>query len=898
MIRRTLLLLCCCSCLLVNAQAPGEGMMRSQVNTKFLEHLVKEKIDSVRKDHNLPALINDSTLYVAALDHADYMNRTNQLTHYEYDIPDKQTPQLRVKYHGGVQFMGVGENVLFDYGFRPVKDKQTGLSHVNSTYDELAYDMVNMWVHSPGHYQNIITPGYQMTGVAVSYNPESDKFYCAQVFGTTPGYVGGSDNKSFFTYSNYQPPHVVSGFDEVSHEEHSEYHTWHIRSPEDTLRDCTDCFNTVFRVSSTAINIVNGNIVFYTEETELMKMILDNKTDGLVAEIVPYQPVDCSNPAFYTKASRRNGQCIYNGRPLKPVYRKKLKKAFKKRKGRKFAEKFRMAKSDAAEENRFKRKLTAWRRNFYYPFSAQYFQANLGKIPKGLSGYYEINVLIIQQNRLCKVIHFTGFCGQPWDQRPHLEDITEFRTDSFAFTPKYRDRNFAIPFEKNKTTYRFEDIKPLLDSLGSDKITVLKADIHAFASVEGSAEGNKRLQEARARSIVAAMQSEQKDSISTVITTEENWELFDKQVKTAPQFRIFSGKTHDEVKQMLNDTALSHRLEPWLSLQRRATIRLTVKQEVTAATSCQWLTEKWNEWMDSALKPKNPKKRLYIDSLERMQGYYYRGLLSHTTDTSCLSKMNVPLDSMMAKLYYHNAWIRRYMVDTGDNRRKDDRFYYTLKRLIMQFPDRPYYPAAYACTRRWIEYWHEDGSTYDNAVDDKIIRSWLDWVEQGSPDSLLTGMDSLETAYHFSMVQVYSQPKDKNRRAAELFWLFNRYQRDTLSDSLALRLADYFTLHKYPELAVYILEPYALREQPHHGILMQYIRMRYVHYEEDSDGANDYYSLLLWSKGILTHEEWCSMFVGPCNISFQVFDHEATRSLYCEECEKERNYAESPEKWK
>jgi hypothetical protein len=192
---------------------------------------------------------------------------------------------------------------------------------------------------------------------------------------------------------------------------------------------------------------------------------------------------------------------------------------------------------------------------------------------------------------------------------------------------------------------------------------------------------------------------------------------------------------------------------------------------------------------------------------------------------------------------------------------------------------------------------HADGSYYDNNVDHKIIRSWLTWVEHATPDSLVQQVDSLETAYHFSMVQVYKQPKDKVRRAGELFWIFNRFLQDSIADSTALRLADYFTFHKYPELAVSILEPYALREQPHHGILMQYIRIRYVHYEEDAAGANDYFSLLVWAKTILTHEEWCSMFVGPCNISFQVFDHEATRNLYCEECADVPNYAESPALW-
>jgi hypothetical protein len=219
--------------------------------------------------------------------------------------------------------------------------------------------------------------------------------------------------------------------------------------------------------------------------------------------------------------------------------------------------------------------------------------------------------------------------------------------------------------------------------------------------VEGSAEINSRLQQQRAASIVRAMQSVQEDTIVTKITAEENWELFDKQVKTVPQFKQFAGKSHEEVKQMLNDTALSHRLEPWLSLQRRAMIKLTVKQEITPATSCQWLLAQWNQWMDSAMKPKTPKKQLYIDSLERMQGYYYRALLLHTADTACLSAMKVPVDAEMSRLYYHQAWMKRYLRE-GNDSAMDLRFYEELKRLVMQFPDRPYYPAAYACTRRWI----------------------------------------------------------------------------------------------------------------------------------------------------------------------------------------------------
>lgn len=879
------------------AQSPDDQLVRGAVNIRYLEHLVKTKADSVRRNHNLNALRNDSILYVAAADHAAYLKERSILTHYEKDISVKETPAQRVKFHGGSNFSGLGENILFTYGFIPIKKKDGGIE-VNSTYDQLAFDMVDSWVHSPPHYKNLITPTYQLTGVAVSYDFENDKFYAVQLFGMIPGHDYGVESKKYFSYSDYQPPAVINGFDQVSKEEHQEYHNWKLRRPTDSLSQCWDCEVNLFGNSSTKLEVKNGNIMFCTEDTELMKLLLDEKTDALAAEIVSYVPVDCGNPAYYTNPSRRNGQCIHNGRTLKPVYRKKAKRAFKKRKPIEFMQRYRNARADAANEYGRGRKWKAWRRNFYYPFHAEFFQINLGKYPKDLgSVYYEINVLIIQKNRLCRVIHFTEFCGADWDVRPVLSDITEFSNDSFAFNPKILSARFTVPFEKGKTEYRIEDIQPVLDSVGAGSGRVLEVKISAYASVEGNEQVNRDLQQRRAMSILQALQSKQKDSIVYHITAADNWVLFDKQVKSVPAFAIFKTKTREEVKEMLKDTALNRKLEPWLVLQRQAKIEMLVMHEVTPQTNCTWITEKWKMWIDSCAKYQDDRKRVFIDSLWDMQGYYYRCLLNGTADTSCLSQISYPPDSVFSRLYYHDAWMKRYLKDSAKINADAD-YYKRLMNLVMRYPDNPYFPAVYALNRRWIGGWNSDGTYYDNTVDHRIIRSWLSWIGVHAPDSLQTEMDSLEIAYHFSMVKIYRAPADTYKRDSELFWIYLRFMQDSLSDSVALSLSNYLTYYGYAELAISILEPFALRENPNHNTLMQYIRFRYVHYETDKAGAEHYYSLLLWSKGILTSKEWCSMFVGPCNISFQVLDHEATRNLYCEECNTYRNYAESPEQWK
>ena len=79
-------------------------------NKKFLEHLIKIKVDSVRQAHNCKNLINDSILYIASSHHSEYMIENNKLSHYE-DVDSLRTPQLRAEHYGAKNY-GVGENVL------------------------------------------------------------------------------------------------------------------------------------------------------------------------------------------------------------------------------------------------------------------------------------------------------------------------------------------------------------------------------------------------------------------------------------------------------------------------------------------------------------------------------------------------------------------------------------------------------------------------------------------------------------------------------------------------------------------------------------------------------------------------------------------------------------------
>ena len=148
----------------------------------LLERLVKLKIDSVRKALNLEALSNDSLLYLAALDQAEYLLKRKEIGH-EQPGRKKHTPMDRAHYYKA-DFPEIGENVerifyLVNLQMPKVSKKPVFIK----TYQEAAYELAEGWVHSPPHYKNIRHKEFDITGVAVSADEKNKSITAVQVFG-------------------------------------------------------------------------------------------------------------------------------------------------------------------------------------------------------------------------------------------------------------------------------------------------------------------------------------------------------------------------------------------------------------------------------------------------------------------------------------------------------------------------------------------------------------------------------------------------------------------------------------------------------------------------------------------------------------------------------------------
>ena len=134
------------------AQSPSDAFQLSNINLPYLEHVVKIKIDEFRKSKDLSPLYNDSILYVAAKDHAQFLVKTKRISHYQRDDVQKEYPQNRAVFHGASEHYEVVENIAKTTVLQPVtykheRQQKKPKTHISDTYEMAAKDIIISWLY-------------------------------------------------------------------------------------------------------------------------------------------------------------------------------------------------------------------------------------------------------------------------------------------------------------------------------------------------------------------------------------------------------------------------------------------------------------------------------------------------------------------------------------------------------------------------------------------------------------------------------------------------------------------------------------------------------------------------------------------------------------------------------
>lgn len=810
------------------------------------------------------------------------MFRKGAISHYENDDLAMRTPQMRADHFGAVNYL-VGENVLWTNYNATITDKG-GAKHNTRTYEGLADAIVEGWVHSPGHFKNMTTPEYQITGLAVAVDITERKVYACQKFAEVPYVYAFEESPTLFPYPSYETPQPVSSFAGIADSLLEHPHEWKLKHDEMGL--CEGCNQLTQQPPFVTLKYENGSFRLRIEDSKYVERLIRDRKDGFAVEIVTFDDYMCGNPAYYTRPSRRNGQCMLNGTVLKPLYRKELLRGYKKRKtdkGVRF-----LPFIVGSDSIRFFQRFYQYRVQRY---NSEYFEINLGRLPANQTGYWAHNLLYIQDGQICHTDYFTRYCGELHADTLRADFVPKLYTREIHFAPEQKDLSFEIPFKVNQADFTYSDIQPFLDSLSQLSYTVDSIYILARSSIEGDSLKNDLLQRRRAESIVQVLQAQNNQNVPYVIETSTGWEHFYEAIRLHPKYAALAKADRNTVLKTVNGNA-DPRLQQILQQERKATVSLHSTVEMNDQNCWYFVSKYWNHHLKIANDPKMAPQSVMgsLDMLDAIYEFAQQKVISGVLDTSKLLRLKFPV---------HANWHKGLME----------------KNVLYGFQ----FPEVFGKDQYWKSNWR---SFRDELMDKHLSTTSPEFRllcckqsvdaylggQRYSKEDLQKVLDMLSALrYHYEenvaielnadrlvytvntllVNKIYATDVQKySKDAAYSIWqLIAHYEKyDEWNEKRALQCAKLFVHYQDNESAVGVLM--AFDQDP--DVLAYLLPLLYVHPSEK--GSEEVYQYIIEVAERMPASSWCNAFLMECQIPFQAFDHEALRNLFCERCMEENTF--------
>jgi hypothetical protein len=287
------------------------------------------------------------------------------------------------------------------------------------------------------------------------------------------------------------------------------------------------------------VRLENSLLALYLNDASWFEAIFDSKNDGFAIDIVSREQFACGNKPSVAKSWSHKGFL------LPPLYKTDFKDRL-------------IVSEDGSGVIVY------------------------GEIPAHFSPeQIETNIVFLEDRTLCGYQAIYNLDMHGWDLLKtgmYMDTLTrEEISDKYKEVSK--TLHFEIPFEKNKTEYNPNTIKPLYDSLNISDYNIKKISIQAYTSVEGSYEKNLFLQNKRAESIVKALASYQDVALESEVKANENWVEFLEDISQSP-YKHLAALSKDEIKTQLASNQLYVKLEPLLSRHRKAVIELQLEKKI------------------------------------------------------------------------------------------------------------------------------------------------------------------------------------------------------------------------------------------------------------------------------------------------------------------------------
>lgn len=607
--------------------------------------------------------------------------------------------------------------------------------------------------------------------------------------------------------------------------------TWGIKDPTPQMAQrCGECLAAINgkpkEVQFAVFNDEGGKVWFVITDARFLDQLVQKGGYGFAVDIIPRDHYACSEPVAE--------QGFPKGVMLEPVYQAALK----------------LRRNDLPNGG---------------------VAIHMGEMPAALKGKRcEFNLIVLKNKYLCYYNTFTNIQAFRWDllnMGMYMDTLTyasrsdTTRNQRLASLLKRKALRFTIPFEKNKAEYSAKDLQPMYDSLRLTDFTIKRIDIEAYSSVEGTEARNIELQQKRAQSIVASLQSFQSPSITTTVKASENWVEFLNDIAFTRHADL-ALLEKSIIKQRLTDKKLAEDLEPVLSMHRKALVVLELQRKDELLTMAK---EQLVQDFEKAIAEKN------LDLAHKLQNAVFARIMDNELPTSFLDRLEVPAQRDFAALMSSRAAFK-YFEDPTDAYET----YLALQDLERLLPTDGHIKYNLCAIRFHLLILGEhavDPLDLERSI--KALRTF------GIEEPLVTRM---LINWNILIAEIDMAKGDYSKKDTRMAYIRKNYKSVPMEPMDHLSLAQYFASYANYDDARAVVSPYVADINVDEDLLFYYLNLTIFDTEQTKKSA---YRQTMLNAVNKNKPRFCQLFapISEGGVTFQLLDDPYLLKTYCETCD-------------
>ena len=574
--------------------------------------------------------------------------------------------------------------------------------------------------------------------------------------------------------------------------------------------------------------------------------------DGFALEVVSFHQYNCNNGLYSTFQCRRNGTGIFAGGVHKPFFKKYI----------------------------FRHLL-----NTDSKLKPVDFLINIGPVPQNPTEIpLQLNLLVLKRRRVVDVWHFNNLCAEPvmaYQPTLPLFDL-EKTIKKVNYQPRldYDTLRMFIPFERNEVSIPSNYLDHLRYFVGKADREIIRAQIMAYASVEGTPDINRKLYLQRAEPLLKIIKEYSDTSTMVIENIRENWDLFFRQIKNTSDTFLLDLDTV-QIRKYVNDTIYGRRFNAILDQQRYTSIIVIGKPRVNKTNIDSFAVAEYNTLAKISLKnyysgkwnefPPKVKAHLANIQLFLINQFLNGNILYKTIEQLTLNKELLARNSK-EKLFEPMLFNKLFFEYLHFKDEMDFRTSFQYLDQLSKYKD-----ISPAVKYNYYALLINQGTDFFNRMNE--LKVDISQMENAGLDTIL--VDKLRLFYHHHNAIRYFQPlssKVRNKARASNMFLFKYYSKE-MDDKNRILISRHLVAFDMYKQALEILQPLLIRKSPDVEAIKLRLLISYSSYQGKK--SDDFYKELMDAAEILPSAEWCNLFTNACGLNFQLLDYRPLWILYC-----------------